>query len=64
MSLETTDEETIDLRTDEIKAAAIYTRRHSKKLKSQIAVGIENDRVNGISTNDTSIQYRLTSALF
>jgi len=64
MSLETTDEETIDRRTDEIKAAAIYTRRHSKRLKSQVAIGIENDRVNSISTNDTSIQYRLTSKLF
>jgi len=64
MSLESTDEETIDRRTDEIKAAAIYTRRHSKRLKSQVAIGIENDRVNSISTNDTSIQYRLTSTLF
>jgi hypothetical protein len=64
MSLESTDEETIDRRRDEFKAAAIYTRRHSKRLKSQVAIGIENDRVNSISTNDTSIQYRLTSALF
>jgi len=64
MSLESTDEETIDRRTDEIKAAAIYTRRHSKRLKSQVAIGIENDRVDGISTNDTSIQYRLTSTIF
>jgi hypothetical protein len=64
MSLESTDEETIDRRTDEIKAAAIYTRRHSKRLKSQVAIGIENDRVDGNSTNDTSIQYRLTSTLF
>jgi len=64
MSLESTDEETIDQRTDNIKAAAVYTRRHSKKIKSQVAVGIENDRVNGVSTNDTSIQYRITSALF
>jgi hypothetical protein len=64
MSLESTDEETIDRRRDEIRAAAIYTRRHSKRLKSQVAIGIENDRVNSISTNDTSIQYRLTSALF
>ena len=64
ISLESTDEETIERRTDEIKAAAIYTRRHSKRLKSQVAIGIENDRVNSISTNDTSIQYRLTSALF
>jgi len=64
MSLESTDEETIDRRTDEFKAAAIYTRRHGKQLKSQVAIGIENDRVNSISTNDTSIQYRLTSKLF
>ncbi len=64
MSLESTDEETFDRRTDEFKAAAIYTRRHSNKLKSQVAIGIENDRVDGDSTNDTSIQYRLTSKLF
>ncbi len=64
LGLETTDEETLDVRTDELVVAATYTRRHSKRLFSEFELSIENDRVNNVSSNDTIFRYRLTSALF
>jgi len=64
LGLETTDEEILDVRTDEVEVAATYTRRHSKRLYSEFELSIENDRVNNVSSNDTIFRYRLTSALF
>jgi len=64
IGLESTDEEILDVRTDEIVVAATYTRQHSKRLFSEFELSIENDRVNNVSSNDTIFRYRLTSALF
>ncbi len=64
LGLETTDEEILDVRTDEVVVAATYTRRHSERLYSEFELSIENDRVNDVSSNDTIFRYLLTSALF
>jgi len=64
LGLETTDEEILDVRTDEVVVATTYTRRHSKRLFSEFELSIENDRVDNVSSNDTIFRYRLTSALF
>ena len=64
IGLNSTDEEILDVRTDEVIVAATYTRRHSKRLYSEFELSIENDRVNSVSSNDTIFRYRLTSALF
>ena len=64
IGLESTDEEILDVRTDEVIVAATYTRQHSKRLFSEFELSIENDRVNNVSSNDTIFRYRLTSALF
>jgi len=64
IGLEATDEEILDVRTDEVVVAATYTRRHSKRLFSEFELSIENDRVNNVSSNDTIFRYRLTSKLF
>ena len=64
LGLETTDEETLDVRTDEVVVAATYTRWHSERLYSGFELSLENERVNDVSSNDTIFRYRLTSALF
>ena len=64
LGLETTDEEILDVRTDEVVVAATYTRRHSERLYSEFELSFENERVNDVSSNDTIFRYRLTSALF
>jgi len=64
LGLETTDEEILDVRTDEVVVAATYTRRHSERLYSEFELSFDNDRVDGVSSNDTIFRYRLTSALF
>ncbi len=64
IGLESTDEEILDVQTDEIVVAATYTRQHSKRLFSEFELSFENDRVNSVSSNDTIFRYRLTSALF
>jgi hypothetical protein len=64
IGLESTDEEILDVRTDEVLVAGTYTRRHSKRLYSAFELSIENDRVNNVSSNDTQFRYRITSKLF
>ena len=64
IGLESTKDEILNARSEELIVTATYTRRHSKRLFSQLKFTIENDRVNNIDSNDTIIQYRITSALF
>jgi len=64
IGLESTDEEILDVRTDEVVVAGTYTRRHSRRLYSTFELSIENDRVNSVSTNDTIFRYRITSKIF
>ena len=58
------DYETFNQRVDGFTVSATYTRRHSKRLYSEIRFAVENDRVNDVDSTDTRLQYRIISALF
>ena len=64
IGLESTKDEILNARSEELIVTATYTRRHSKRLFSQFKFTIEYDRVNNVDSSDTIIQYRITSALF
>lgn len=64
IGLESTDNDTLNVRFDELLVSTTYTRRHSKRLFSEFEFAIEKDRVNNVDSNDTRIQYRITSTLF
>ena len=64
IGLESTDDDFNSQRSKELEVTATYTRRHSRRLFSEFVLTIENDRVDSIHSNDTIIEYRITSALF
>jgi len=64
IGLESTDDDFLNQRSKELEVTATYTRRHSRRLFSEFVLTIENDRVNNVDSNDTIIEYRLTSKLF